>query len=432
MCPENRVTISTFVYNLDHYRVVNMTCNDYSYYDINIKSSDFTLLGVWAGPADYVTVNRLRYRNTINPLSLTISYFVGTLKYNDVSFENINGNNGRAFYVLPGGKSNFENIRFDSYNSSNIASYPLFDFSTSLGSEINLNNIQFENCWIFKSSLLVGNIAPELFIMKDITFQDFHFADNTALVDFILIKAFKFDNITFENTVPVSDEDTSAEFLRIRSLDIQDHEDFSISNIFVRESQLSFVTINAITGMPETKKTVYYQDIVFEDLNMKNSKSLISTKALLSEANFGIELSNLKMQRIKFEKNGKILNFQHQLMYPVILKDSYFHDINSSYISVETYTTTNKVAKTQVQFDNMTVDGVVIGSNSFIVTSQESYTEILNSFFTRLSTIEGIYGIIQSQTQSEVNVKDSIFTENSFWISGMFEIESKSIVKCTN
>ena len=338
----NRIAISTFVYLLPHYRVLNMTSIGYTYTGINLDYSEFGFLGIWLFENDYFNSFDMQFINSTNPIYSIISLGYSNHKIINWSFSDISGAKGNSMRLELGPHSEFKNLQFINYKTQDINADSVIFLTSNEDSNIVFENVDLKNTWFYATPFIYLKTSPWSVVLNNFYYNQVHVAAGSALIVVNEIKDFEFRNHSFLETYPVDSIDNSAKFIQIRSFNVEVIETALLSNFSFMDSQLTFFSISSITGSPTEKKTLRVEDWKFTDLKLINSRSLITTNALVSEENFTIEFSNLLFSNVSYETQGNILDFSHQLSYPIVIKDSTFEEISLGQIGIETHSTNYK------------------------------------------------------------------------------------------
>jgi hypothetical protein len=91
-----------------------------------------------------------------------------------------------------------------------------------------------------------------------------------------------------------------------------------------------------------------------------------------------MEFINLKFRNITFEHTGNLILLEHQLPTTVLIKDSKFTELASASIIIQSMTTLNSSATTNVKLLNSEFSKFSSSSSSFISVYEGGILEIEN------------------------------------------------------
>ena len=126
------------------------------------------------------------------------------------------------------------------------------------------------------------------------------------------------------------------------------------------------------------------------------------------------------------------MRLSHQLLGNVVIQDSQFINLVSAGIVVASSKIQNKELKTNVQMIRSTFDNSSFETQSLLTLSEGAYLQIHNCTFTQISTLRDGAILKAGYQKTQTNITDTVFQKNTAINAALFNIESESVVKCTN
>ena len=96
-----------------------------------------------------------------------------------------------------------------------------------------------------------------------------------------------------------------------------------------------------------------------------------------------IEISDLEVSNIIFERGGNLFLFKHQTLYPAVLQNSVFQDVYFGGLELEWFNQVNSDYTTKLDVYNMTANSFDGNSKSFIQVKNGADLRIYESRFTQ-------------------------------------------------
>ena len=133
------------------------------------------------------------------------------------------------------------------------------------------------------------------------------------------------------------------------------------------------------------------------------------------------------MENLVFRTTGQIINMNHQLVNAVIIKDSHFQNISSGSFQMSAFSSgSSSNLKNKAIVKNITVKEIENPQRSFIVLSSNSILNLKSSTIFGVSSTNDISGVISAAINSEIDIYDTEFINNSAVTASLFKIESES------
>lgn len=296
---------------------------------------------------------------------------------------------------------------------------------------ISIEGLHIENATFYNEPLFKSYSTPTKIILKDGFYNNIQIDAGSSFYLFNEITDFEINNHTLIDSSSLDSNDITSQFLKIILFSIENTQNSVLKDIKILNFSISLIKIDSVSGNPIAKKVLKVENIKYQDISINNQRALISTNGIVSEFNFTIEFSNIEFSAIQYVTSGNLMYFGHQFPNTVTITNSTVYNITSGRIEVKTYNTNNVNLRTKVQFFNTTFSNIYSPLRSFISTSKGGYLGIQNCTFTYLSSTNFAFGILNSESYSEVVISESVLKNNSAVTSSLFLIESDSVVKCT-
>jgi len=184
-------------------------------------------------------------------------------------------------------------------------------------------------------------------------YENNNFSPGFSFFNLVFMQSFNFHNHTFIDNFPNKEDGSSiSNFLSVGIFNIQDIFVSIITDIKFENSPLSLFNIGSVVGFSTETKTLLLSGIEYKNLEISSTTSLISFEGFITEANIAITMNQVVFENIIFENKGILINFMHQLPYPLIISDSYAKNITSGSFNIETYNSNNENIETMTKIEN--------------------------------------------------------------------------------
>ena len=126
------------------------------------------------------------------------------------------------------------------------------------------------------------------------------------------------------------------------------------------------------------------------------------------------------------------MRLSHQLLGNVVIKDSKFHNLNSAGIVIVPSNLQNTELKIQVLIIESTFTNASFETQSLLTLSEGVYLQIQKCTFANISTLRDGAILTAGYQKTQTNITDTVFQNNTAINAALFNIESESVVRCTN
>ena len=203
---------------------------------------------------------------------------------------------------------------------------------------------------------------------------------------------------------------------------------FTISNMTGYNSSVSMLTINRISAPDNTSQSFEISDITYRDSVIEYSQDLIRFTRVEIDTDFSINIENVNMLNIDFERYGNTFMLAYHNLIAVEMLNITMTNMVGSSLEVESNNLVNPI-KTMVNIENMQADTCHGGARSLINSYTGAQVQVHDSLFTNIDTFESgaiINGRYQDSTTDFYNCE---FKNNSAVAGGIGFVSEESIVR---
>lgn len=283
---------------------------------------------------------------------------------------------------------------------------------------------------MFGEGLMKMTTIPASMIISNGIFTNTYLSDSDPLISFLEINTLQVQNISFQNVHTSSSSDDSAHFLGVNVLNAEQLDMVTISQLAFDSSSITAIRVNSIVGEPTAMQTLTIDGFSYTNTTVPTSRSLMTTEGMFTEANIQVEFVDVEFNGVHFATSGKLIEFSHQLISTLMVRNAMFRNISSGSIHSQTFNTNLNNILTRAECVNCTFSDSVMPLGAFISSSNGAYFKMTNSSFTRITSTNDVAGIINSQDGSVIEVENSVFTENSAMTASLIIAESESTTIC--
>ena len=177
----------------------------------------------------------------------------------------------------------------------------------------------------------------------------------TSLIDIIFATSLSITDVEFSGITQTSLSDDSISVFTIDSYIADGSGTFAISNMTGYNSSVSMLTINSIVAPDNTSQSLEISDVTYRDSVIEFPQDLIRLTRVEIDTDFSINIENLNMENIEFERYGNTLMLAHHNLVPIQMSGVYFTNLVGSSLHIESSNLVNSI-KTMVNIENMQVD----------------------------------------------------------------------------
>ena len=276
-----------------------------------------------------------------------------------------------------------------------------------------------------------GSIASLTF--KNSVFKNVKVGSSNNLFVATLVSILSITNCTFTSISSSKSTDENNLILNVKSLNLANSSNSTISNISVNSSSISFLEFNSVTGTLVNPITFLISNIAFSNWEIATTINMVSFGNLETSENITYTFSNISFNNIQFSNKGNLMMFQHQFKNnQIVVSSSSFSNIVGGGISVEAGNKNNLAISTKVKFQNCTFINNNMNYNSLMTINEGGVVQIDASTFTNISTFQNGAVIFAGYQKAIVTVTNSNFTNNYAVTGGVFNVESQSLISVTN
>ncbi|CAI2374798.1 unnamed protein product [Moneuplotes crassus] len=406
-----------------HFKITNLTVQNVQ---ITIREAFIGLLG---SLMDTFSITDSSITNCTST-----SYMIGTMfslrgTYSNLTFSHIHSNPGAFIGFLQSLNATFTNLQILNYTSPKLGSLPPLDLIPLPTSTVTFTGLKILNSVLYITPLFTLKSPPKKIIVQDSLFEDLRLDAGVALFRFFRVRDFVFRNHTVKGTRCVKEEGFSA-FVQVMVVDVEGEGQAVMEDVQVGNSTVGLMEISAVSGGNEDRKVLRVRNIRYAGCRILHSMPLVSTKGVISESLFQIQMEFLEFEDILYENSGDIITFGHQLSYPATVNNLTLSGVESGRIDVKSFNTKFLNFKTSVKFQNLATNNASSSHKSLIRTSLGADVEITNSSFTNIENIYLDSGIFSTESDSIIKIQGTTFQNNSAVSSSIFKIKDESVLKC--
>lgn len=319
-----------------------------------------------------------------------------------------------------------KNISFTNFTAAPLSSFSPISINGFSFSSYFIENIYANNLILNNLPLITVETRPSYLSFKNCDYKNVVFEEESPLINFKNLNSFLIINHTFDNIQSMNPLKSSSSLIIINSLNTQDLVESNISDFFIRNSTMGFLKVESIQGSPTVQQIISVRNINYIESTFLNYQTIFSTKGFFENSNIRVVFSDLLVRDIIFEREGEIIDIQHQLPSAVEFTQSIFENITGGRVIVKTFTTAQTNYKTRVLFQDCKFDKIYSPLNSFFHSESQPIVEIRNSTFSNFTLTNQRAGIFTIIDKSIVSIYDSVFQKNAALFSTLFRIESES------
>ena len=241
-----------------------------------------------------------------------------------------------------------------------------------------------------------------------------------------------FSNHTLSKIQALDPVDETSNLLNINTFDLSGEASIELNDISMTDSSISFFKIGSMINTPPAAKIITVRNLAYTNSEIMSQRSLITTEGLVFNVDVSFLFDNVTFDNISFVTKGYLMRLSHQLLGNLVVKDSQFITLKSAGIIIVSSNLQNDDMKTQVQIIDSTFTNASFDTGSLLTLSEGAYLQIHNCTFTHISTLRDGAILTAGYQKTQTNITDTVFQNNTAINAALFNIESESIVRCTN
>lgn len=259
---------------------------------------------------------------------------------------------------------------------------------------VSINDVHLENLMINQGSLFYSYGVQ---IWTNITngyYNNISIPFGASIYEFSNIKSLNVLTNVIENTKSLDSTDDSATFLSISQMDPEGLGEASFSGFTCSNSQISVIKLYGVIGKPSTLKEFIISDIHYSSSYFLQPQSLISFEGLVTESDFRITIQDSTFSDLEYSSKGAALNFQHQMVNSVMVRNTSFENIINGYIEISTFSAEFPNLQTMVDIADCSFTNILTLSESILEVSRGAQLSISSSTFSSLTSLSDTSGVI--------------------------------------
>ena len=343
--------INAFNINHLHYRKINLHLYDFHAEGIHM-TGEFGIFGGIGNWIDTMTLKNLYIFNCTNNFVLISGGGFKNMLIENITFIDIPDTLDFALFSTFNINVTIRQLNITNYSSVPSLSSSFMLFQSLPYSFVKLEDIYIENC-NFNSFPIFSSVLPLASIsIKNGYYKNVTLAFESTFFSFIHMNSFIFQNHTIVDSGSHKVTDVKSNFVNIGALYLDTMALGVFEGLTFINSEVSVFKIAGMLGSPTNLKVISLTNLNYKDSYFTEPRQLISLEGMLSQGNISVILSDIHFVNLQYKTVGLLINLNHQLPNPVILKDSTFTNIISGGINVKTFNTNLGILPTIVQMVN--------------------------------------------------------------------------------
>ena len=236
----------------------------------------------------------------------------------------------------------------------------------------------------------------------------------------------------FTNITSTNEFDETSGILYINSLNLASDLDTMIQNMTLINSDTNFISFGNVINEPTTPKSFTIDSLTYADSSMTNVRDLISTEGFETDADLTLIFQNLQFSNISFPRHGNLIHFKHQLPNSLQMSGIVVSNVTSGRLYLESSNKQNTDLLTRVSISDSTFDSINDQFTSLIILEEGARLEVTNASFSNIYTYEEGAVFFAGFQNTETDVYDSLFQNNTAMEGSIIYAESNSVVRMHN
>lgn len=240
--------------------------------------------------------------------------------------------------------------------------YSIIFLETYTGTNIDVNGLYMYDSQLDKhNGIHVSNYlsAYEPYLtLTNCVFSNITMKSGSSLISTIVVRKLVLQNITVSGVTQEDPKETSNSVIKVRGMDLNTTQAFSISQISMSSSSVSLLVLTNIYNAQIVGKSVAISSISYTNSVIQYDDNLIVIEGIETSNDFKITIDDIEFTNVTFVRGGNLVLFKQQTAQTLVVTNSYFANNSGSSIYFEAYYLYNKnnlTLTTKMMFVNMTV-----------------------------------------------------------------------------
>ena len=382
-------------------------------------------------------IDEMHYLDSIHTNCTSTTVFGPILSFGKVVLRNITLSNipysdYTFLRVADTNHLEMSNINIVNSTGSKSSNAPLIQIENYPDTYTYIQDLRVHNCSLYFSPVIKSSATLNKLQLINGEFTDSLISVDTPFISLTTIQELLFKNHRVFNVKSMDSSDESSNLLEINIFDLSGAESIEISEISMKQSSISSFKINSMINYPPSSKTITVRDFAYTNSELASQRSLITTEGLVFNVDVSFIFQNVTFENINFTSKGYLMKLSHQLQGSVAIQDSQFINLIAAGIVVASSNIQNTELKTNVQMIRSAFSNSFFETESLLTLSEGANLNIKNCTFTYISTLRDGAIIAAGYQKTQTNITDTIFHNNTAINAALFNIESESVVRCTN
>ena len=268
--------------------------------------------------------------------------------------------------------------------------------------------------------------------LSNLSFQNTKLRDGISLFMFGSFASINAQNVNFNSITPVDNSDTTTLLVSLSAISSNVNSNITLTDIVMDSCAVAFMTVSNTQQSYDIDTHLTLTNVSISNGHYAYTENVIEFNSIKSNGVFQITLDQFTFSDITFERGGNLILFGHQQSDALVFKNSTFHKVVNGGINIESFDKQAAENLSKIKMTDIIVADIEAQDTRFILVQEGGYLEVYSSQFMHVSnTLTGavIYGGYQKTTTL---IYDSLFTNNTSIDGAVFNIESESVIKCTN
>ena len=263
-------------------------------------------------------------------------------------------------------------------------------------------------------------------------YSNVYVSPGASLMSVSSVQELVFTNHTGNKIQALDPVDETSNLLNINTFDLSGEASIELNDISMADSSISFFKIGSMINTPPAAKIITVRNFAYTNSEIMSQRSLITTEGLVFNLDVSFLFDNVTFDNINFVTKGYLMRLSHQILGNLVIKDSQFIALKSAGIIIVSSNLQNDAIKTQVQIIDSTFTNASFETESLLTLSEGTHLQIHNCTFSHISTLRDGAILTAGYQKTQTNITDTVFQNNTAINAALFNIESESIVRCTN
>ena len=325
-----------------------------------------------------------------------------------------------------------DNINISEYTTDTSTATSVITLDNSPETFTSIKELSVDSCNLYISPVIKFLQAVNSLKLVNGVYTNLQMPADASLISLNTVQELIFMNHSVTNVKSMESSDESSNLLDINIFDLSGTESIEINEVSMRQSSISSFKIHTMINSPPSVKTIIVRDFAYTNSEFTSQRSLITTEGLVFSVNVSFIFQNITFENINFTSKGYLMRLSHQLQGSVVIQDSQFINLVSAGVVIVSSNLQNDVLITQVQIIDSTFTNASFDTESLLTLNEGAYLQIHNCTFSHISTLRDGAILTAGYQKTQTNITDTVFQNNTAINAALFNIESESIVKCSN